>query len=134
MVAVPQLRESTEADAVNALIDAGLKAGNRTQHTNDQVAAGLVVRTDPAAGTIVQRGTRIDYVLSLGPVVVPSATPQASPKPTPKTDPQADGAADPQADAQADRQADTETDAQADGGPHPQAHAVTHADAHQLRR
>ena len=60
-------------DAVNQLLDAGLEPGERTDAFDNDVAAGAVVSTDPAAGTQVAPGTTVDYVVSLG--VEPTPTP-----------------------------------------------------------
>ena len=60
---------------MNALLDLGLQPGQRTEAFNGHVAAGLVIRTDPAAGTEVQPGSAVDYVVSLG--VEPTPDPRA---------------------------------------------------------
>ena len=65
-VAVPALRGFTPEDAVNALIEVGLQPGERTDKFNSQVPEGQVIRTDPEAGTEVQPGTVVDYVVSRG--------------------------------------------------------------------
>ncbi len=78
-VVIPDLRGSTPDDAVNALLDLGLQPGQRTDKFNGQVTAGLVIRTDPAAGTEVQPGSPVDYVVSLG--IEPTPTPEPTPAP-----------------------------------------------------
>ncbi len=78
-VVIPDLRGSTPDDAVNALLDAGLQPGQRTDRFDSQVTAGLVIRTDPAAGTEVQPGSAVDYVVSLG--IEPTPTPEPTPAP-----------------------------------------------------
>ncbi len=78
-VAVPDLRGFTPEDAVNALMDSGLQPGTRTDKFNSQVDAGLVIRTDPAAGTEVEHGTTIDYLVSLGAAPTPTLEPTPAP-------------------------------------------------------
>ncbi len=58
---------------MNALLDAGLQPGTRTEAFDPEVAVDLVVGTNPAAGTDIASGTAIDYVVSLG--VEPTTAP-----------------------------------------------------------
>ena len=81
-VAIPDLRGSTPEDAVNALMDIGLQPGTRTDKFNANVPQGLVIRTAPVAGTVVQPGSSVDYVVSLG--VAPTPTPEPTLPPTPE--------------------------------------------------
>ena len=78
-VAVPDVTGQREDDAVNALLDAGLEPGTRTNRTSDSVRSGRIISTNPRAGVIVQRDSAIDYVVSRG----PAATPTPSPTPAP---------------------------------------------------
>ena len=77
-VAVPDLTDQPEADALTALDDAGLVAGDRSEAYDDTIAAGNVLSTDPAAGSEVAPGSAVAYVVSLGveQVAVPDLTDQ----------------------------------------------------------
>jgi ABC-type amino acid transport substrate-binding protein len=79
-VAVPDVRGDSEQDAVTALLDAGLRPGERFRRFNDSIPQGRVIRTDPAAGVQVEQGTAVDYYLSRGPR--PSAPPEPTAVPT----------------------------------------------------
>ena len=72
-------RRAPPRTPLNQLIDAGLEPGERTDAFDDEVAAGAVISTDPAAGTEVAPGTTVDYVVSLG--VEPTPTPEPTPAP-----------------------------------------------------
>jgi beta-lactam-binding protein with PASTA domain/ABC-type amino acid transport substrate-binding protein len=74
-VAIPNVSGLTEADAFAVLLDAGLQPGERTRRYSDTVPSGRVIRTDPRAGTVVQRGTTVDYLLSRGPEPTPTPSP-----------------------------------------------------------
>ncbi|MDQ3492288.1 MAG: Stk1 family PASTA domain-containing Ser/Thr kinase, partial [Chloroflexota bacterium] len=86
-VAVPDLRNASEAQLVAALQGADLAPGARREAFDAQVAAGAVIGTDPRAGITVVRGTVVDYTLSLGPEPTPSPTPTPSPSPSPSPTP-----------------------------------------------
>ena len=75
---VPDLSGMTQADAQTALTDAKLTLGNVTTEPSTDVAAGQVIRQDPAAGTKAAQGTAVDIVVSSG-----SPTPSVSPSPSP---------------------------------------------------
>src|SRR5262245_3347403 len=72
-VAVPDLVDVPEDDALAALEEAGLEAGERTEAFSDTIAAGNVSATSPAAGAEVAPGSAVSYVVSQGvePVAVP---------------------------------------------------------------
>jgi beta-lactam-binding protein with PASTA domain/ABC-type amino acid transport substrate-binding protein len=80
-VAVPNVTGDTESDAFGALLDAGLEPGQRSGAFSDRFPAGIVLRTNPRAGTVVQRGTTVDYVVSRGPQPTPSPVPTPTPTP-----------------------------------------------------
>jgi beta-lactam-binding protein with PASTA domain len=84
-VAVPDVRNLPEADALNALFAAKLQLGPKTEAFDPVVPLGSVISTTPVAGTIVNEGTPVAYVLSQGPE--PSASPSPSPTPTPTPTP-----------------------------------------------
>ncbi len=67
----------TEAQARQALEAAGYTVGTVTRENAPTVAADLVVRTDPSAGTDVSRGATVNIVLASGLVTVPDVTGQA---------------------------------------------------------
>ncbi len=87
LVAVPDLRNLTESEALRALVDAGLEPGERTEEPDDIVAEGSVVSQAPRAGVEVPKGTQIDYVVSSGPEATPTPSPSPSPSPTPTPEP-----------------------------------------------
>ena len=86
-VAVPNLRDKTEAEAFNLLAAAGLGLGTKTEVFDPVVLPGLVVRQDPLAGVLVNKGTPINYELSKGPEPSPSPSPSPSPTPVPTPPP-----------------------------------------------
>ena len=62
---------------MNALLDSGLEPGEQQLRFNENVPEGLVIRTDPEAGTEVDPAPRVDYFVSLG--VEPTPTPEPTP-------------------------------------------------------
>jgi beta-lactam-binding protein with PASTA domain len=74
-VGVPGVIGDLETNAISKIIAAGLQAGDRS-HGEDPMAAGLVVRTNPAEGTPVERGSKVDYFVSDGPPLEPVPVPQ----------------------------------------------------------
>jgi heat shock protein HslJ len=84
---VPDLRGETEADAITALNDVDLFVGDRFRRSNDSLNAGLVIRTDPEAGTRVSEGSRVDLYVSRGPAATPTPRPTAKPTPRPTARP-----------------------------------------------
>ncbi|GAA4365763.1 Stk1 family PASTA domain-containing Ser/Thr kinase [Paeniglutamicibacter cryotolerans] len=68
-VKVPELRGITEEQAMAALKKAGLKGKSGTPANDGTVAAGLVLSQTPSAGK-VERGSIVEYVLSLGPKMI----------------------------------------------------------------
>ena len=100
LVTVPDVRGSTPDDAVNALLDAGLQPGTRTDRLNANVQPGLVIRTDPAAGQQVAPGTTIDYFVSRD--AQPSDQPSAAPTDQPTTAPSNGSGIDPDVQAAID--------------------------------
>ncbi|MFN8520793.1 MAG: PASTA domain-containing protein [Chloroflexota bacterium] len=83
VVTVPVLRGMSEADALTELGSVGLRAGDRTRAYSASIDAGDVIRTDPAAGVQVSRGTHVDYVVSRGPEPTPTPTPRPTTRPSP---------------------------------------------------
>lgn len=71
MVNVPDVSGMSQAEARQALEAAGLTMGTTSTEDNGSVASNSVIRTDPVAGTSVQRGSSVNLVLSSGQVTVP---------------------------------------------------------------
>ncbi|HKZ92870.1 MAG TPA: GH25 family lysozyme [Candidatus Limnocylindrales bacterium] len=90
-VAVPSIVGLAEADATAALTAAGLAVGVRSMAYDAAVPAGVVISSDPAAGTVVDPAiTPVNYVVSLGTppqTLQPTPSPTPTPKPTPKPKP-----------------------------------------------
>lgn len=86
-VPVPDLRTLTEQQAVQAIADAGLSIGLRSEAFDPLAPIGTVISQSPAAGVVVAKATAVDYVLSKGPEPTPSPTPTPTPSPTPTPTP-----------------------------------------------
>jgi beta-lactam-binding protein with PASTA domain len=69
-VAVPQLAGRTETEAVGLLARVGLNAAPGAPEGSSAVPAGRVIRSAPAAGTRVGRGSLVRYILSRGVLMV----------------------------------------------------------------
>jgi beta-lactam-binding protein with PASTA domain len=68
---VPDLTGRPRADAVATLSGLKLRITEAEDEFSDDVPAGAVIRTDPAAGKRVSRGSTVQIVLSRGPEKVP---------------------------------------------------------------
>lgn len=68
-VSVPQLTGKSEADAIALLAEAGLSPGETDVANSDSVEKGFIVSQTQAAGTEVEVGTSVGYVVSSGPAV-----------------------------------------------------------------
>ncbi len=66
MVNVSALTNKTEDAAKQALTDAGLTVGNVT-YENSSVTAGYVISQSASPGSQLEKGTAVDFVVSLGP-------------------------------------------------------------------
>ena len=66
LVTIPDLEGSEAQSAFLTLQELNLKV-SEVDETNDQIAAGFVIRTDPPADTEVETGTFVTVVVSLGP-------------------------------------------------------------------
>lgn len=76
-VAVPDVTDRTEAEAVRLLEAEGLVvADNRVPVDHPTIARGRIVSTDPAANTPVEAGATVTLSVSSGNVVVPNVTGQ----------------------------------------------------------
>ncbi len=65
-VKVPSLANKTKEEAIKALTDVGLEAGNITEEVSDTVEKGKVIKQGVAADTEVDKGTKVDFVISSG--------------------------------------------------------------------
>jgi beta-lactam-binding protein with PASTA domain/predicted Ser/Thr protein kinase len=66
-VAVPSVDGLGEQKASAQLTNAGLVVGRVVRQADDSVPDGRVIRTSPAAGTTVDKGTEVTLVVSSGP-------------------------------------------------------------------
>ncbi len=74
---VPDLSNLPAGRRRDAITGAGLKLGTVSQTTSTTVPAGLVISQDPTAGTKVDKGSTVSFVVSTG-----SPSPSPSPSPT----------------------------------------------------
>ncbi|MRS12581.1 MAG: Stk1 family PASTA domain-containing Ser/Thr kinase [Actinobacteria bacterium] len=65
-VAVPDLTNMPEGTAVEALRSANLEYNKTTDENSAEIAKGLVIRTEPAMGTMVPKGSRVVLFVSAG--------------------------------------------------------------------
>ncbi len=70
-VQVPSLNGMSQTDARNELANAGLNVGDVNPVNDPTVPAGKVVKTDPAAGQNVAKGSKVTLYVSSGQVQVP---------------------------------------------------------------
>jgi serine/threonine-protein kinase len=64
---VPVLRGMPLADAQTALEETNLVVGDETERFHESVAEGVVIRSDPSAGTELKPDAAVDLVVSKGP-------------------------------------------------------------------
>jgi len=83
-VTVPNVTGQSRSEATATLNANDLQLG-AVSHTASAQEEGTVIRTDPPAGTDVEKGSQVNLVLSLGPT--PSPSPQPTPPPTPQPTP-----------------------------------------------
>jgi eukaryotic-like serine/threonine-protein kinase len=67
---VPKVTGVSAATAQADLRDVGLTPGSTTTVLDNSVAKGLVIRTNPANGSRIARGGRVDLVVSAGPHMI----------------------------------------------------------------
>ena len=68
-VAVPDIIDLPESEALKALADAGLAAGTRSEASDATIVAGNVISSNPVAATEVARLSAVAYVVSSGPAL-----------------------------------------------------------------
>ena len=75
MVTVPSVAGMAEADAADALTEAGFEP-RRQSEPSDTVDEGLVTRSDPEGGTEAEEGSTVTFWVSAGPnsVAIPDVT------------------------------------------------------------
>ena len=66
-VVVPDVTNWREDDAAKTITESGLKPKAGTAEHSTTVEKGVVIRTSPAGGTTVDKGSTVTYVVSLGP-------------------------------------------------------------------
>lgn len=86
-VPVPDLRNKSESQALQLISEAGLTLGQRTTAFDEIVPIGSIASQSHPPGSVVAKGTAIDYVVSDGPEPTPSPTPEPTPSPTPTPTP-----------------------------------------------
>jgi serine/threonine-protein kinase len=72
--AVPNIVKQTKTDATNALEKANLAVGETSTAYSGSIAKGLVISSDPKAGTKLKKNTTVAFVVSKGPkpIAVPN--------------------------------------------------------------
>jgi len=80
-IPVPNVRGRTASDAANQLGQAGFRTTTRNDASND-LDPGLVIRTEPAAGTPLERNSTVTLVVSAGPASTTTFAPAPTTPPT----------------------------------------------------
>src|ERR1700738_2651590 len=70
MVTVPNVEGLTQAAATTAITAVKLTVGTVTQQSSNTVATGNVISHDPASGSSVAQGSKVNLVISSGPQMV----------------------------------------------------------------
>ena len=86
-VEVPPLRGQPLDRAIQTLEEEGLRVGSISRESDPEVPEDAVIRSDPAEGVDVERGSRVNLVVSTGPTPSPSPSPTPPPTPTPPPPP-----------------------------------------------
>ena len=81
-VQVPSVLGYTEADAIQALVNAGLTYSTNTAYSNT-VPQGQVISQSINGGQQVDEGTTVTLTISLGPEPQPEPEPEPTPTPNP---------------------------------------------------
>jgi len=79
MTLVPKLTGYNESQAVALLQNSGLMIGQVTNEENPE-AEGTIITQSPAANTQVEKGSKVNIVISSG---TSASEPEATPEPTP---------------------------------------------------
>lgn len=67
MVAIPEMEGMNQEEASNAITEAGLVFRLGRGVSSEEIAEGLFVKSDPAVGTKVEKGSKVYVSLSTGP-------------------------------------------------------------------
>ncbi len=67
LVTVPEMERKTEEEALKLLSEAGLLPGQVTKEHSSSVAEGSIISQGIEAGSDAEKGSAVDYVVSLGP-------------------------------------------------------------------
>lgn len=65
-ITVPDVEGMELEEAVTELLTAGFVIGQKNEMNDDQVAEGLIIKTNPKVGKVVKEGTEIDLYISTG--------------------------------------------------------------------
>jgi beta-lactam-binding protein with PASTA domain len=79
---VPDLSGLDQNQATAAILNDGLLVGTIGQTTSDTAPAGQVASQNPAANTLVAKGSAVDFLISIG-TPAPTVSPSGSGTPTP---------------------------------------------------
>ena len=71
LVTIPNLKSKTVDEATLALSEIGLKIGTETPQADDNVAKGMIIGQDPAAGELIEVGQAVNLIVSAGKDQVP---------------------------------------------------------------
>ena len=74
MVEVPDVTGMSQSEARSSIEGAGLVWGDVLTEDSASTSAGQIIRTDPGAGTSVERGETVSVVISSGRTTVPQIT------------------------------------------------------------
>lgn len=73
-VPVPDVVRLEEDDARKLITNVGLKVGDEDEQNSDNIPAGQIISQDPAASTVVDKGTAVKLVISKGKADAPQTT------------------------------------------------------------
>ena len=80
-IAVPNVRGRSSSDAANLLGQAGFRTTSRPENSSE-FESGLVIRTEPAAGTPLERNSTVTMIVSSGPAPTTTQAPATTAAPT----------------------------------------------------
>ncbi len=69
LATVPYIIGSSEEDAIELLVEAGLSSGSAVTQASDTVPKGAVISQSIGSGTQIEKGEKVDYVVSSGPEI-----------------------------------------------------------------
>ncbi|MDQ3895880.1 MAG: PASTA domain-containing protein [Actinomycetota bacterium] len=80
-ILVPNVRGRSQSDAANLLGQTGFRTATRPESSSDY-EAGTVIRTEPAAGTPLDRNSTVTLIVSTGPAPTTTQAPAPTAPPT----------------------------------------------------